>query len=65
MTANPLKQGMLTAEGMTAARAQKFARWAQESGNGEKAVAWSKYARELAAIEAGQPGAGKMQAAAQ
>jgi hypothetical protein len=54
MSTNPLKAAAKMSATMDAARAQKFARWALESGDGEKAAAWSKYARELAAAESGQ-----------
>lgn len=53
MTDNPLKSSIKSSFTMNAAGAQKFARWAREAGDHEKAEAWAKYAAELAANERG------------
>lgn len=51
MTTSRLAKPAIEAPIMTAARAQKFVRWASEKGDHVAAARWQAYATELAKAE--------------
>lgn len=51
MTTNRLAKPVSEIQPMTAARAQKFVRWASEKGDHVAAARWQAYATELAKAE--------------